>query len=156
MSEAVGYLAEKSMIQLAIWQLLMYPPPLLLYGGMNNWMITRELLEMNKTSTFYPSLMHMAGPFNQFNKSFAYFTFEYSFLNAQSVCQKCSVDTSVNPREPTHLCKLCSERRETWKKSGAWFYKITWENYFFDTTFLNYIFISKSLWCVTVPYDLPK
>nr|CAH0109551.1 unnamed protein product [Daphnia galeata] len=43
----------------------------------------------------------------------------------KSVCQKCSVDTSVNPREPTYLCKLCSERRETWKKSGAWFYKIT-------------------------------
>ncbi|XP_057372042.1 rab effector Noc2-like [Daphnia carinata] len=43
----------------------------------------------------------------------------------KSVCQKCSVDTSVHPREPTYLCKLCSERRETWKKSGAWFYKIT-------------------------------
>lgn len=50
----------------------------------------------------------------------------------QSVCQKCSVDTSVHPREPTYLCKLCSERRETWKKSGAWFYKVNWFHRWFS------------------------
>ena len=51
-------------------------------------------------------------------------TFDVLMGITQSVCQKCSVDTSAHPREPTYLCKLCSERRETWKKSGAWFYKI--------------------------------
>ena len=43
----------------------------------------------------------------------------------QSVCGKCSVNTSLHPREPSWLCKLCSERREIWKKSGAWFYKVS-------------------------------
>lgn len=41
----------------------------------------------------------------------------------KSVCGKCSVNTSLLAREPSWLCKLCSERREIWKKSGAWFYK---------------------------------
>jgi len=40
------------------------------------------------------------------------------------VCQKCSVDSSIHPKEPKWLCKLCLERREVWKKSGAWFYKV--------------------------------
>lgn len=45
----------------------------------------------------------------------------------KSVCQKCSVDITWNNGRrdaATYLCKLCSEQRETWKKSGAWFYKV--------------------------------
>ncbi|XP_034663223.1 rabphilin-3A isoform X2 [Drosophila subobscura] len=46
----------------------------------------------------------------------------------QSVCTKCSVDiniryhTSERTRE-IWLCRICSETREMWKKSGAWFFK---------------------------------
>jgi len=46
----------------------------------------------------------------------------------QSVCAKCSVDiniryhTSERSRE-IWLCRICSETREMWKKSGAWFFK---------------------------------
>ncbi|XP_017029148.1 rabphilin-3A isoform X1 [Drosophila kikkawai] len=46
----------------------------------------------------------------------------------QSVCTKCSVDiniryhTSERSRE-IWLCRICSETREMWKKSGAWFFK---------------------------------
>ncbi|XP_016975577.2 rabphilin-3A [Drosophila rhopaloa] len=46
----------------------------------------------------------------------------------QSVCAKCSVDiniryhTSERTRE-IWLCRICSETREMWKKSGAWFFK---------------------------------
>jgi len=27
-------------------------------------------------------------------------------------------------KEPISLCKICSETREMWKKSGAWFFKV--------------------------------
>ncbi|XP_068159146.1 rabphilin-3A [Drosophila tropicalis] len=46
----------------------------------------------------------------------------------QAVCTKCSVDiniryhTSERTRE-IWLCRICSETREMWKKSGAWFFK---------------------------------
>ena len=47
------------------------------------------------------------------------------------VCSKCSV-TANSPTvnralindKPTHwLCKICSESREVWKRSGAWFFR---------------------------------
>ncbi|XGW18658.1 hypothetical protein V3C99_002901 [Haemonchus contortus] len=41
------------------------------------------------------------------------------------VCQRnCGVETLDTQRgEVIFLCKICSEARELWKKSGAWFYK---------------------------------
>ncbi|CAG0896762.1 unnamed protein product, partial [Cyprideis torosa] len=39
----------------------------------------------------------------------------------QAVCQKCGVDTPAKAGV-VWLCKLCSEKREIWKKSGAWFF----------------------------------
>uniref|UniRef100_A0A914GYD0 Rabphilin n=1 Tax=Globodera rostochiensis TaxID=31243 RepID=A0A914GYD0_GLORO len=41
------------------------------------------------------------------------------------VCQRnCGVETfDQKRREPIFLCKICSEYREMWKKSGAWFYR---------------------------------
>ncbi|CAM1301594.1 DOC2B (predicted) [Pycnogonum litorale] len=41
----------------------------------------------------------------------------------KAVCTKCSVDTSNTQKDQIWLCKICSETRETWKKSGAWFFK---------------------------------
>ncbi|XP_034119478.1 rabphilin-3A [Drosophila albomicans] len=46
----------------------------------------------------------------------------------KSVCTKCSVDINIryNNSERTReiwLCRICSETREMWKKSGAWFFK---------------------------------
>ncbi|XP_035206982.1 double C2-like domain-containing protein beta isoform X2 [Stegodyphus dumicola] len=41
----------------------------------------------------------------------------------KAVCTKCGVDTVSAHKEPLWLCKICAETRETWKKSGAWFYK---------------------------------
>lgn len=41
----------------------------------------------------------------------------------KAVCTKCGVDTLSAQKEPLWLCKICAETRETWKKSGAWFYK---------------------------------
>lgn len=41
----------------------------------------------------------------------------------KAVCTKCGVDTVSAQKEPLWLCKICAETRETWKKSGAWFYK---------------------------------
>ncbi|CAF0740507.1 unnamed protein product [Didymodactylos carnosus] len=42
----------------------------------------------------------------------------------KSVCNKCSIET-VNPvnQQIVSLCKICSENRELWKKSGAWFFR---------------------------------
>lgn len=42
----------------------------------------------------------------------------------QLVCNKCVVD-HINPENNTtsFYCKVCSETREIWKKSGAWFLK---------------------------------
>ncbi|XP_065580156.1 rab effector Noc2-like [Artemia franciscana] len=39
------------------------------------------------------------------------------------VCTKCGVDTVSSTNVPIWLCKICSEQREMWKKSGAWFFK---------------------------------
>jgi hypothetical protein len=36
------------------------------------------------------------------------------------VCNKCSIETVYN-QQVISLCKICSENRELWKKSGAWF-----------------------------------
>ncbi|XP_071945819.1 rabphilin-3A-like isoform X3 [Antedon mediterranea] len=41
----------------------------------------------------------------------------------RSVCTKCGVDTLNCQKQPILLCKICSENRELWKKSGAWFFK---------------------------------
>uniref|UniRef100_UPI00398F1835 rab effector Noc2-like isoform X2 n=1 Tax=Pristiophorus japonicus TaxID=55135 RepID=UPI00398F1835 len=41
----------------------------------------------------------------------------------QKVCVKCGIETIGNQRRPVWLCKICSEGREIWKRSGAWFYK---------------------------------
>lgn len=40
----------------------------------------------------------------------------------KSVCNKCSIETVFNQQVIT-LCKICSENRELWKKSGAWFFR---------------------------------
>ncbi|RWS09789.1 Rab effector Noc2-like protein, partial [Dinothrombium tinctorium] len=40
----------------------------------------------------------------------------------KAVCSKCGVDTFTSDKEPIWLCKICSESRELWKKSGAWFF----------------------------------
>ncbi|CDW55686.1 C2 and FYVE 2 domain containing protein [Trichuris trichiura] len=40
------------------------------------------------------------------------------------VCQKnCGLETADGKGKAIFLCKLCSETREIWKKSGAWFYR---------------------------------
>ncbi|XP_048468668.1 rab effector Noc2 isoform X1 [Rhincodon typus] len=41
----------------------------------------------------------------------------------KKVCVKCGIETLGSQRRPIWLCKICSERREIWKRSGAWFYK---------------------------------
>ncbi|XP_069827311.1 rab effector Noc2 isoform X2 [Dendropsophus ebraccatus] len=41
----------------------------------------------------------------------------------KKVCTKCGIETFSNLKRPTWLCKICSEQREVWKRSGAWFYK---------------------------------
>ncbi|XP_053310839.1 rab effector Noc2 isoform X2 [Spea bombifrons] len=41
----------------------------------------------------------------------------------KKVCTKCGIETNTNQKRPTWLCKICSEQREVWKRSGAWFYK---------------------------------
>ncbi|XP_030078227.1 rab effector Noc2 isoform X2 [Microcaecilia unicolor] len=41
----------------------------------------------------------------------------------KKVCTKCGIETLGNQKRPLWLCKICSERREVWKRSGAWFYK---------------------------------
>uniref|UniRef100_A0A8C4THS2 Rabphilin-3A n=1 Tax=Erpetoichthys calabaricus TaxID=27687 RepID=A0A8C4THS2_ERPCA len=38
------------------------------------------------------------------------------------VCQNCGVESNSRPRS-VWLCKICSEQREVWKRSGAWFFK---------------------------------
>ncbi|KAK4877923.1 hypothetical protein RN001_010429 [Aquatica leii] len=43
------------------------------------------------------------------------------------VCQKCAIDANTmkqrSPGKDSWLCMICSETREIWKKSGAWFFK---------------------------------
>ncbi|XP_069766297.1 rab effector Noc2-like isoform X2 [Narcine bancroftii] len=41
----------------------------------------------------------------------------------RKVCIKCGIETIGRQRKPFWLCKICSEGREIWKRSGAWFYK---------------------------------
>ncbi|XP_007894798.1 rab effector Noc2 [Callorhinchus milii] len=43
---------------------------------------------------------------------------------SKKVCTKCGIETMGHQRRPLWLCKICSERREVWKRSGAWFYKV--------------------------------
>ncbi|XP_015282165.1 PREDICTED: rab effector Noc2 [Gekko japonicus] len=41
----------------------------------------------------------------------------------KKVCTKCGIETVGTSKRPLWLCKICSEQREVWKRSGAWFYK---------------------------------
>ncbi|KAF1482593.1 Double C2-like domain-containing protein beta, partial [Pygoscelis antarcticus] len=41
----------------------------------------------------------------------------------KKVCTKCGIETFGTQKRPLWLCKICSEQREVWKRSGAWFYK---------------------------------
>lgn len=41
----------------------------------------------------------------------------------KNVCKKCGVETPNNRPHSVWLCKICSEQREVWKRSGAWFFK---------------------------------
>lgn len=54
------------------------------------------------------------------------FGFFSSFVHCvdckKAVCEKCRVDTLAVPLDAHTLCKICSEDREVWKKSGGWFY----------------------------------
>ncbi|XP_018608535.1 rabphilin-3A-like isoform X2 [Scleropages formosus] len=38
------------------------------------------------------------------------------------MCTRCSMQNTSRPRA-VRLCKICSEQREVWKRSGAWFFK---------------------------------
>uniref|UniRef100_A0A670KM73 Rab effector Noc2 n=1 Tax=Podarcis muralis TaxID=64176 RepID=A0A670KM73_PODMU len=41
----------------------------------------------------------------------------------KKVCTKCGIETLSAQKRPVWFCKICSEQREVWKRSGAWFYK---------------------------------
>lgn len=41
----------------------------------------------------------------------------------KKVCTKCGIETLGAQKRPLWFCKICSEQREVWKRSGAWFYK---------------------------------
>ncbi|XP_042526466.1 rab effector Noc2 isoform X1 [Dipodomys spectabilis] len=41
----------------------------------------------------------------------------------KKVCTKCGIEITPGQKRPLWLCKICSEQREVWKRSGAWFYK---------------------------------
>ncbi|KAK2525393.1 Rph3al, partial [Columba livia] len=41
----------------------------------------------------------------------------------KKVCTKCGIETFGAQKRHLWLCKICSEQREVWKRSGAWFYK---------------------------------
>ncbi|XP_039938353.1 rab effector Noc2 isoform X3 [Hirundo rustica] len=41
----------------------------------------------------------------------------------KKVCTKCGIETVGAQKRPLWLCKICSEQREVWKRSGAWFYR---------------------------------
>ncbi|KAL2079561.1 hypothetical protein ACEWY4_025305 [Coilia grayii] len=40
----------------------------------------------------------------------------------KSMCSKCGIQANSKPHA-VWLCKICSEQREVWKRSGAWFFK---------------------------------
>uniref|UniRef100_A0A8C9TA28 Double C2 domain beta n=3 Tax=Scleropages formosus TaxID=113540 RepID=A0A8C9TA28_SCLFO len=42
---------------------------------------------------------------------------------SKKVCTKCGIETACSQKRTQWLCKICSEQREVWKRSGAWFYK---------------------------------
>ncbi|CAF0908393.1 unnamed protein product [Rotaria sordida] len=50
-------------------------------------------------------------------------SFNKCFHCHKSVCNKCSIKIDFNDKLLS-LCKICSEYRQLWKKSGAWFYGI--------------------------------
>ncbi|XP_041440046.1 rab effector Noc2 isoform X2 [Xenopus laevis] len=54
----------------------------------------------------------------------------------KKVCTKCGIETVGTQKRPMWLCKICSEQREVWKRSGAWFYKGL-PKYILPMTFLN-------------------
>ncbi|XP_058019832.1 rabphilin-3A-like [Ahaetulla prasina] len=41
----------------------------------------------------------------------------------KKVCTKCGIETPGAHKRPVWFCKICSEQREVWKRSGAWFFK---------------------------------
>ncbi|XP_036123973.1 rab effector Noc2 isoform X1 [Molossus molossus] len=41
----------------------------------------------------------------------------------KKVCTKCGIEACPGQKRALWLCKICSEQREVWKRSGAWFYK---------------------------------
>ncbi|KAJ7308827.1 hypothetical protein JRQ81_008096 [Phrynocephalus forsythii] len=41
----------------------------------------------------------------------------------KKVCTKCGIETLGSQKRTVWFCKICSEQREVWKRSGAWFYK---------------------------------
>ncbi|KAM6970053.1 rab effector Noc2-like [Aplochiton taeniatus] len=41
----------------------------------------------------------------------------------KKMCTKCGVENICRQKRTQWLCKICSEQREVWKRSGAWFYK---------------------------------
>ncbi|XP_069471265.1 rab effector Noc2 [Ambystoma mexicanum] len=41
----------------------------------------------------------------------------------KKVCTKCGIEILGSQKRTLWLCKICSEQREVWKRSGAWFYK---------------------------------
>uniref|UniRef100_A0A8C8VIZ7 Rabphilin 3A like (without C2 domains) n=1 Tax=Pelusios castaneus TaxID=367368 RepID=A0A8C8VIZ7_9SAUR len=41
----------------------------------------------------------------------------------KNVCTKCGVEATNSRPHSIWLCKICSEQREVWKRSGAWFFK---------------------------------
>ncbi|XP_061458595.1 rabphilin-3A [Rhineura floridana] len=41
----------------------------------------------------------------------------------KNVCTKCGIQTTNNRPHSIWLCKICTEQREVWKRSGAWFFK---------------------------------
>ena len=59
-----------------------------------------------------------------------FFFFLFIFTNwgrlffLQTMCSKCCIETTSAQKEQIWLCKICSETREMWKKSGAWFFKV--------------------------------
>jgi hypothetical protein len=42
------------------------------------------------------------------------------FECAQAVCSRCKAEYKCHTGETVVLCRLCSDERELWKKSGAW------------------------------------
>ncbi|NXP04335.1 RP3A protein, partial [Thinocorus orbignyianus] len=48
---------------------------------------------------------------------------DVSHQRKRNVCTKCGVETTNSRPHAIWLCKICSEQREVWKRSGAWFFK---------------------------------